>query len=72
MPGDPPTTLSASLKERGLATDTLIAAIDISVSDEVNLAGNFAESGTWEPVKDLLKDVYTPPEPDAARIDGAT
>jgi pyruvate dehydrogenase E1 component alpha subunit len=60
---DPITTFSATLKEEGLATDALIAAIDVSVSDEIDRAVQFAEAGTWEPVGDLLRDVYTPAEP---------
>ncbi len=59
---DPIATFTASLKERGVATDALIAAIEASVSDEIDLAVQFAEAGTWEPVADLLKDVYTPVE----------
>jgi pyruvate dehydrogenase E1 component alpha subunit len=58
---DPIATFTASLKERALAADDLIAALDASVSDEVSQAVDFAESGTWEPVEHLLNDVYTPP-----------
>jgi pyruvate dehydrogenase E1 component alpha subunit len=57
---DPIATFTATLKEGGLATDPLIAAIGVSVSDELDMAVQFAENGTWEPVADLLKDVYTP------------
>jgi pyruvate dehydrogenase E1 component alpha subunit len=60
---DPIATLTASLKERGFATDAVIAAIETSVADEIDRAVQFAEAGTWEPVEDLLKDVYTPVEP---------
>jgi pyruvate dehydrogenase E1 component alpha subunit len=60
---DPIATLTVSLKERGIATDALIAALDASVADEIDRAVQFAEAGTWEPVEDLLKDVYTPVEP---------
>jgi pyruvate dehydrogenase E1 component alpha subunit len=60
---DPIATLTASLKERGIATDALIAALETSVTDEIGRAVQFAEAGTWEPVEDLLKDVYTPVEP---------
>ncbi len=60
---DPIATLTASLEERGFATDAAIAAIETSVSDEIGRAVQFAEAGTWEPVEDLLKDVYTPVEP---------
>ena len=60
---DPLATLTVSLKERGIATDALIAALETSVADEIDRAVQFAEAGTWEPVEDLLKDVYTPVEP---------
>ena len=61
-PRDPITTLTSRLKERGEITDALLAALDASVADEIDLAVRFAEAGTWEPVSDLLKDVYTPVE----------
>jgi TPP-dependent pyruvate/acetoin dehydrogenase alpha subunit len=57
---DPIATFSRALKERGLATDASIATLDGSVSDEINRAVQFAEAGTWEPIEDLLNDVYTP------------
>jgi TPP-dependent pyruvate/acetoin dehydrogenase alpha subunit len=60
---DPIATLTASLKERGFATDAVIAAIETSVADEIGRAVQFAEAGTWEPIEDLLKDVYTAVEP---------
>jgi pyruvate dehydrogenase E1 component alpha subunit len=57
---DPIATFSAALKERSLATDASIEALDVSVSEEIARAVQFAEAGTWEPVEDLLNDVYTP------------
>ena len=68
---DPIATFTAALKDQGLATDALNAAIDVSVSDEIDRAVQFAEVGTWEPVDDLLKDVYTPAEPQRDISDGA-
>jgi pyruvate dehydrogenase E1 component alpha subunit len=59
---DPLATFTAVLKERGVATDALIAAIGVSVSEEIDQAVQFAEAGTWEPVDHLLRDVYTPSE----------
>jgi pyruvate dehydrogenase E1 component alpha subunit len=61
-PRDPIATLTASLTERGFATDASIAVLETSVAEEIGRAVQFAESGTWEPVEDLLKDVYTPIE----------
>jgi pyruvate dehydrogenase E1 component alpha subunit len=60
---DPIATFTATLKRRNLATDALIAAVDVSVSDEIDQSVQFADAGTWEPVSDLLRDVYTPSEP---------
>jgi pyruvate dehydrogenase E1 component alpha subunit len=60
---DPITTFTVRLKERDIATDAVVAALDASVLDEIDLAVRFAEAGTWEPVEDLLKDVYTPADP---------
>ena len=57
---DPVKAFTARLLERSLVTDGDITALEASVSDEVGLAVQFAEQGTWEPVEDLLKDVYTP------------
>ena len=61
-PRDPITTFTARLKEQGHATETVLSALSASVSDEIDIAVRFAEAGTWEPVDDLLKDVYTPVE----------
>lgn len=68
---DPIATLTTTLKERGLATDALLAAIDVSVWDEVDRAVHYAEEGAWEPVDDLLKDVYIPAEPRRGSSEGA-
>jgi pyruvate dehydrogenase E1 component alpha subunit len=57
---DPITTFTARLRHDGLVTDQVLAAIEDSVRDEVDLAVRFAEDSHWEPVEDLLKDVGTP------------
>jgi pyruvate dehydrogenase E1 component alpha subunit len=67
---DPIATAVAEFKKRGVATDALIAAIEASVSDEVEQAVQFAEAGTWEPVDHLLRDVYTPPARQQQRSTG--
>jgi pyruvate dehydrogenase E1 component alpha subunit len=56
---DPISTFSAALKTAGHATDDSLAALDRSVADEIGGAVAFAERGTWEPVENLLKDVYS-------------
>ena len=35
-------------------------AIEAGVETEIAGAVAFAEAGTWEPVEDLVRDVYTP------------
>jgi pyruvate dehydrogenase E1 component alpha subunit len=57
---DPITVFIAQLESSGLTTEAVVRAIDTSVSDEIDVAVDFAEHGTWEPVEDLLRDVYTP------------
>ncbi len=61
-PRDPITTFTSRLRERGEANDAILAALEASVADEIDLAVRFAEGGTWEPVEELLNDVYTPVE----------
>ena len=68
---DPIATFTSILKERGFATDALIAATETSVSDELDQAVRFAEAGSWEPVGDLLRDVYTPTPPRQPGSEGA-
>lgn len=57
---DPIATFIAHLAQRALVTDAVVAELEKTVADEVEAAVLFAEAGTWEPVEDLLKDVYTP------------
>jgi pyruvate dehydrogenase E1 component alpha subunit len=57
---DPLITFAATLKAQGLATDALFNSLEISVGDEVDQAVQFAEDGSFEPVADLVKDLYTP------------
>jgi pyruvate dehydrogenase E1 component alpha subunit len=56
---DPIATFRARLGQEGHAPDATLAGIDQAVSAEIDEAVRFAEAGTWEPVEDLLKDVYT-------------
>jgi pyruvate dehydrogenase E1 component alpha subunit len=68
---DPLATFTARLKEHGYASDALFAALETSVADEIQLAVEFAEAGTWEPVEDLMKDLVTPAEPPPAPSGGS-
>jgi pyruvate dehydrogenase E1 component alpha subunit len=53
-------TFSARLKAQGDLTEEQFLEIDRVAMAEVQRAVDFAEAGTWEPVEDLLKDVYAP------------
>lgn len=55
-------TYTARLKEQGLLNEAEFQALDARAQAEVELAVAYAEAGQWEPVSDLLRDVYTPPE----------
>jgi pyruvate dehydrogenase E1 component alpha subunit len=57
---DPLQLWQARLHEQGWLTDEDRKAIEASVAAKVQAAVDFAEQGPWEPVEDLLKDVYTP------------
>jgi len=57
---DPITTFAARLREWDLLSDQDLANLETAVAVEIAEAVAFAESGPWEPVEDLLKDVYTP------------
>jgi pyruvate dehydrogenase E1 component alpha subunit len=47
------------LEETGMLARAERARIDASIEEELAAAVAFAESGTWEPVEDLTRDVYT-------------
>lgn len=59
---DPIATLEARLRQWGLLTDEEKAGLEAAVGAEIAEAVAFAEAGPWEPVEDLTKDVYTPPQ----------
>jgi pyruvate dehydrogenase E1 component alpha subunit len=50
------------LRHRTLTDDAAFAALDDEVLREVAQAVAFAEAGTWEPIEQLTRDVYTPPQ----------
>jgi pyruvate dehydrogenase E1 component alpha subunit len=56
---DPIEAFIGRLKAAGTRDDE-IAAIERAVADEIAACVAFADAGDWEPVEDLLKDVYTP------------
>jgi pyruvate dehydrogenase E1 component alpha subunit len=52
-------TYTERLKAQGSLTEEEYLQLDDLAQKEVEEAHAFAEAGTWEPVKDLLLDVYT-------------
>jgi len=58
-PRCPILTLTSRLKAEGLIGDPALAAIEADVADEIARAVAFAEAGSWEPVEDLARHVYT-------------
>ncbi len=55
----PIVTFVQRLREADVVTEQDIAQLEAQAEDEVARAVTFAENGTWEPVDDLLVDVYT-------------
>ncbi|HUP33206.1 MAG TPA: pyruvate dehydrogenase (acetyl-transferring) E1 component subunit alpha [Gaiellaceae bacterium] len=56
---DPVLLFTRRLREGGLLGDGDVEALEASVGDEVEAAVAEAEAGSWEPLEDLTKDVYT-------------
>jgi hypothetical protein len=56
---DPIAGLSARLKAEGSINEADLETIEREVTAEVADAVNFAESGTWEPIEDLTRFVYS-------------
>ena len=57
---DPIAAFMARLKAEGMLADPEIAPVEAEVAAEIEQAVQVAEAGPWEPVEDLIKDVYTP------------
>ncbi|HVB38376.1 MAG TPA: thiamine pyrophosphate-dependent enzyme [Vicinamibacterales bacterium] len=57
---DPIATFVGRLQQAGQLTDADRAGLERAVEREIDEAVRFAEAGTWEPVEDLTRDVYTP------------
>lgn len=56
---DPIAQWIARLRQWNVLRDQDLASMESSVAEEVAQAVAFAEAGPWEPVDDLLRDVYT-------------
>ncbi|WP_462324341.1 pyruvate dehydrogenase (acetyl-transferring) E1 component subunit alpha [Desulfoplanes sp.] len=55
----PISALSTLLKERGLADDKDLAAMESRIDEEIKEAVDVAENGTWEPTGDLTRFVLS-------------
>lgn len=56
---DPIDLLVQRLRDAGLFDDQDMTAVEQSVAAEVEAAVSFAEAGSWEPVEDLARFVYS-------------
>lgn len=57
---DPLVTFGTHLRALGLLDDAALTEMERRIAVEIDEAVAFAEAGSWEPVEDLTKDVYTP------------
>ena len=60
---DPVKLLTDRARAAGLITEADLQSMEKTVLQEVSRAVAVAESGTWEPVEDLMRDVYTVVKP---------
>lgn len=56
---DPIDLFMEQMKERGLLESATLAEIERDVDQEIATAVDFAEAGTWEPVEELTRFVYS-------------
>ena len=56
---DPIATFQARLQAQGLLNDEDVKRIEEEIAAEIAKAIEFAEAGTWEPVKELTRFVYS-------------
>jgi len=56
---DPIETFASKLRQWRILTDSGLAEIERAIESEIKEAVKFADSAPWEPVDDLLKDVYS-------------
>ena len=63
---DPILLLRTTLEAAHALDDGAFAALDAEVRQEIAHAADFADAGTWEPVEQLTRDVYTPREREVA------
>jgi pyruvate dehydrogenase E1 component alpha subunit len=58
---DPIPAFITRLKSQGVLADAGVAQLEEEIATEISQAVAFAEAGTWEPVGDLTKFVYSEP-----------
>ena len=58
---DPIAGLALHLKGAELLTDADMETLESEIAAEVQAAVDFAEAGTWEPVEELERFVYSEP-----------
>jgi TPP-dependent pyruvate/acetoin dehydrogenase alpha subunit len=56
---DPIPLLRARLEAAAVLDDAAFARLDAEAQQEIARAVEFAEAGSWEPVEQLTRDVYT-------------
>ena len=69
---DPISTFLDRMKTHRVLTDDDRDELEQRVEQEVDEAVAFAEEGTWEPVEDLLRFVYSEPDASAVASNGAS
>jgi TPP-dependent pyruvate/acetoin dehydrogenase alpha subunit len=57
---DPIPLFEQQLRAQGDLTDTDLDIMETAIAAEIAEAMSFAEGGSWEPLENLTKDVYTP------------
>ena len=57
---DPIASFEQSLRVNALLHDADIEKMETAIATEIAEAVAFAETGEWEPIEDLAKDLYTP------------
>jgi pyruvate dehydrogenase E1 component subunit alpha len=59
---DPITLFRTRLQDEGMLSGADDSEMEAVVAAEITAAVAFAEAGPWEPLADLTRDVYTPPD----------
>jgi pyruvate dehydrogenase E1 component alpha subunit len=56
---DPVALFTSRVRAMGIVSEADLTSLETSVADEIVEAVRVAETGPWEPVEDLTRDVYT-------------